>query len=324
MLWHSFETDKKNINFFFLTALALLTISLCYIDWIAVFLVGLMALWAIKKSVTSGKYLTVAVIALLSIVTGIVLVLLQFASYLGWEQVLQYWKARFEDRSSGDEALFTLLKLFSINFISGFIPLAFLLVAYLRNNPLIPSNKNYYWPVWVLVVTIFYNGVFFSWTAIHEFAWMAFGLFGTVFFAVYLFPYLPVKKLNDITVSVSLVSVAIYFIINPPGNKSFSGEHYDQQQQTAMWIKKNISSNIPIFINGKTDKVIEFYCKRTFTTVPTIQDASAAANEYGLGDVVFLDFENNHLKRATLVQAKRAGITGFLPKSKHFTVVPLP
>lgn len=306
MLWHQFEKSESNISLFRLIALLFLSVCLGYCDWISVFLFGMMTAWAVIKSFKSPAYLWVAVFSFIAVVYPVMLVLWQFSDYLGWQQVAGYWRSRFAERSSAVEggSIGGMLRSLVINFSSGFLPLAIMLFAYIKNRRQIVSKSKLTWPVWCMAVIIFYNGVFFNWSCIHQFAWMAFGLFAAVFFGVYLLPFLPLKQVNRLVPAVAVVSIIMYFIINPPGPRSFSGEPYNRQRLAGVWISRHVDRNLPIFMFGETDKVIEYYSKRSFTMVPSLQAAQAAAASYGIGQAMYLEIDRGQIKKATLLNAK--------------------
>ncbi len=306
MLWHQFEIDVKNISVINLPALLFTGICLCWCDWISVFLFATIMIWALHKSCKVHRYLWVAAFAFVAMLLPVFMVLFQFADYLGWHQVLGYWKSRFTDRSSAVEggSLWYMFRLLAINLISGFLPLVFPAAVYVWKHKYLVAKQKTTWPLWALGAIVFYNGIFFNWSVIHQFAWMAFGLFAAVFFGIYLFPFLSKKQLNKMLAITSLLSLIMYFIINPPGTKSFSGEAYNQQQLTGLWIKTHVNSEIPIFITGNTDKVIEYYSKRTFTTVESLPAAKSTLVAFHLTNAVLLNFEDAKVKRITWLHAK--------------------
>ncbi len=297
-LWDRFEKSSDNIKPGYLLLLFLSGIALSYFDWLTPFLLGLMMAWSFMKARSNKKYLLIGVIAELSILLGIFLVLAQFANYLGWSQVLQYWKSRFADRSTDtSEGSFAVMSVMILrNLVSGYLPLLLLLPFLWFKRKSIRTQTHVHWPLWALLSIVPYNGIFFNWSANHEFAWMAFGLIASLCISIYLFPLLEEQVLRKIMIGCLLVSVVQYFVINRPGEVSWKGEHYAAQKELAEWIKNNISSSQTIFTNLENDKIVEYYSKRTFNGRQTIEDAVKTMKEYHLANAIWLQVKNGKIE----------------------------
>ncbi|CAN5399109.1 hypothetical protein BH10BAC3_BH10BAC3_11450 [soil metagenome] len=298
--WHSFEISVDNINIKRLFIFFLLGILLCYFDWLAVFLYVTIALWAIFKARRNSRYLWISFIAAISVIAGVVIVLWQFANYLGWAQVLHYWQSRFSDRSTDTSAysFSTMTWMIVRNLLIGFLPM-FLLIAFawVRKNTNKKTQK-ISWPIWALAAIIPYNGIFFNWSAMHEFAWLAFALFASLASSIYILPLFNTRELKQLLFTTTVLSLLQYYIINLPGNVSWKGERYDQQMQLGNWIRQHADSALPIFTNISNDKVVEFYSKRTFNTVASLHEAITLANSFGIEKGIWLEVKNQKVERA--------------------------
>lgn len=299
--WNAIEKNIACVNSKYLSVLFLLGIILCYIDWLAVFLLLVMAAWALLKARTRLTYIWVTVIAMLSMLTGTGIVLMQFAGYLGWQQVLHYWQSRFADRSTGTSEYSAGIMLWMVvkNLATGYLPLILLMLYALKVKLRSRFQPIISWPLWALVAIIPYNGMFFNWSAQHEFAWMAFALFSIVAISIYLLPYLKTVSLKKITGIIIFLSLLQYFIINLPGTVSIKGDPYDQQAKLGKWIQKNVDSSLPVFTNISNDKIVEYYSKRTFNTAQTPAEAIALAGVYGISAAVWIKINNGKVERIT-------------------------
>ncbi len=298
--WHRFGKDPGSIKPSSLIVLLLSGIALSYFDWFTPFLLGTMTLWSFVKAKANKKYLLIAFVAECSIVLGVWIVLAQFANYLGWSQVLHYWQSRFADRSTdtSHDSFSSLLLMLGRNLASGYLPLFLLLPVIWVKRKLVQQNITVYWPIWALVSIIPYNGIFFNWSANHEFAWMAFALIASSCVSIYLFPYLEETVVKKLVAGCVLVSLVQYFIINRPGEISWKGEHYAAQKELGEWIKNNIDPSQPIFTNLENDKIVEYYSKRTFNGRPSFEDAVQSVKSYHIKKALWLQIENGKVNEA--------------------------
>jgi hypothetical protein len=299
LLWQSFETSVKQINFKYLSYLFFAGIALCYFDWLAVFLLAAMAVWALFQAKNNRRYLWISMVSAGSILAGILFVLFQFAGYLGWEQVLHYWQARFSDRSTdtSQHSAGVMLLYVLQNLASGYLPIFLLLPFIWKRNSFIKETRYPSWPLWALAAIIPYNGIFFNWSAGHEFAWMAFGLLATVAVTVYLLPSLSLPQLKKIVIPVLFLSLIQYYLINPPGPANLKGDRYDEQKFLGEWISKNVDRSVPVFININNDKIVEYYSKRTFNSAQSPSEAKALADLYKIKEALWIEVEKGKVKK---------------------------
>lgn len=298
LLWHAFEESVLNINVRSCFSLFVLGIMLCYFEWLAVFLLGVLALWALVSAKRDRRYLWISAVATLTVMSGVLLVLVQFAAYLGWQQVLHYWQARFSDRSTdtSEYSAATLLLFVIKNIFTAYLPLVLLLFFVWKKNLLKKKPLNYKWPLWALAVIIPYNGIFFNWSAIHEFAWMAFGLFATIAISIYFLPSLPVITMKKLVAAAIVISIIQYFVINLPGATNVKRDRYDEQKRLGEWIRNNVDTTAAIFTNLDNDKIVEYYSKRTFNSAGSAAAAKTIANAYHTGSAVWLFIEKGKVK----------------------------
>lgn len=277
-LWQIAST--KQLSLFQLLQLFTAFVLLLYIDWLPVFVGFSMAAWALWKSFRQPQYHAVWITCGLAVATGICLVFTQFASYLGWEQVWQYWQSRSAERSMGTAGNTTIQLVLQAgkHLLSGYFPL-FIVAAIIGIKKLPSSTTSVlkHWSTWALCAVLLYNLLLFNWSALHEFAWMAFGLV----FCLWLFLHYGEALLSTAATwvrAVMVVSLLAFYIINLPGPKNIRGEPYNAQQTIASRIQQKIPADAIILSNHQAPKIIEWYSKRTFNFAANEQAAQSIAN----------------------------------------------
>ena len=206
------------------------------------------------------------------------------------------------DRST-DSSRFSFLEMLLMcarNLVSGYLPVLLLLpVAFLKkkNTP----SYGVSWPFWALLSVIPYNGLFFNWSAEHEFAWLAFGLVAALYVGIYLLPTLSFHTKNLVVGMSVLLSLGIYLVINRPGERSWKGDLYVAQMQLGDWINRHADASIPIFTNLPNDKITEYYSQRTFTNAADIETAETICRQFGIQKATWLYISDNKVQRQVLL-----------------------
>jgi hypothetical protein len=302
MRWHKIDLQKGKVKPSQQVYLLLLLILLTWFDWFAFFLGCTMTLWALLRARKSKGYLVTAAVVAVGVAAGVFLVLFQYAGYFGWDHVLDYWKARFVDRST-DTSRFSFLQMLLMcirNLVSGYLPVLLLLpIAFIKRISV--TEMAISWPFWALLSVIPYNGLFFNWSAEHEFAWLAFGLMAVLYIGVYLLPTLSSTMKKWLVGLSILVSFGIYLVINRPGEKSWKGDLYAGQMHLGSWISQHVDASIPIFTNFPNDKITEYYSRRTFTAAPDVKTAQSICQRYGIQKATWLYIINNKVERQVLL-----------------------
>jgi MFS family permease len=303
-LWHRFAQGHQNIGPGSLLALALVAVVLTYIDWITPFLCAGMGLWSVAQLRRSRRYAWVLLAAAIGTVVGIGLVLAQFAQYLGWPQVLDYWTQRFTDRSgTAVQGLSraAMLGLLAKNLAAAVLPLLICLWP-LASKAGRAGLKTALWLYWAMGAVLVYNLVFFNWSVEHEFAWMAFALVATIMVAVQMVAGIaPRAKWASIGACVVL-SLGMYYGINRPGAISQSGARYDAQQVLGTQIGTAMPPDAVLFTNDDFNKVLEYYARRTFNHCATPAEARQVMVKYGVKSAFWLQIENNKWLRTDTLQ----------------------
>jgi hypothetical protein len=288
--WHSFATTQL-IKPYALAGLALTGIALCYFDWVAVFLLAGMGIWAAVQAIRQKQFAILTLVCTATVTLAVWLILAQFASYLGWHQVLDYWTRRFAERSTDtSQASGLVLWLrFMINQATSFGPLLLVVAArFMMSKAGYPKMP--YWLMVAAASVVLYNLVFFNWSALHEFAWMAGGLVATLLAGVIVLPMLSSKRLVSTTVLVIALSIAIYYAANPTGHTNWKGEPYDRYLIAGTNIAQKVPADAFIFTNAGDQKITEFYARRTFQVVANREDSRKLIALHNLKKAVWLAY----------------------------------
>ncbi len=293
-LWFQFSENSENINFTKLAGLFMAGIMLTYIDWITVFILGGMGAWALLKTRQNQRYKLVLMVSVITGAMGVILVLAQFASYLGWYQVLGYWNSRFTERSMehDEHGIPGLFAGVAKNIATGFAPLLVLLLAAIFAKKF-SWRKIPVWLWWAVGSIALYNGLFLNWSAMHEFAWMAMGLvMVTLFSKSILAEY---SWLRTICLAAYTLSLCIYFFINRPGDFNWNGERYDQPETLGRTIAAGVDKNTRILTNLDNEKIVEFYAGRTFNYATNEIEARRIADSAQLLKAVWLEVKDSKI-----------------------------
>lgn len=278
-LWQIAAT--RPLSLFQLLQLFTAFVLLLYIDWLPVFVGCGMGAWALWKSIRQPQYHAIWITCGLAVATGICIVFTQFATYLGWQQVWQYWQSRSAERSMGTAGFTSIQLVWQTvkHLLSGYFPL-FVVAAFIwiKKIPASTASVWKHWSTWALCAVLLYNMLLFNWSALHEFAWMAFGLV----FCLWLFLHFGETLLSSSSAwirAVMFVSVLAFYIINLPGPKNIRGEPYNAQQTIASRILQQVPADAVIVSNHNGPKIIEWYCQRSFNFASDIKEAKSIATK---------------------------------------------
>ena len=306
-VWHWFSLSPKQITFGNLCLLAFSSIALTYIDWLTPFLLAGLGLWSVLQLKKDRKYAWVLLVCMASCVLGIVLVLYQFAQYIGWGQVMTYWRERFAERSNSviqNTSVTTMLFMVAKNVATAMLPLVVLgIVFFTGNKKNIPFQKNN-WLFYALASVCIYNAIFFNWSTEHEFAWMAFALVFTIAITVFILPLFTPKQLNISSTITVIFSLLMYYAVNRPGPISQNGTPYNAQKLLGQKINKSIDHETVVFTNDNNNKIVEYYAKRTFNHCENKLVAHQVMQHYQIPKAYWLQIDSNKLTAINLMTIK--------------------
>ncbi len=290
LLWNERSTALSEPTAGWYAQLFAAGVLLIFFEWYGVFLLAAIFWWAMLTKMKKQTRLKIAATAFLAGFTGVMVIFLHFASYVGFDQVADYWISRFSSRGfagiNSQHVGHTLQQILQ-HLLTAFLPL-FLLLAWIFLKGKAKSHKPR-WPIFLLVFTGIYNMAFLDWSVVHEFAWMAFGLSTFLFVFLRYDTNLINHRNRWIFVTLCVFSLAIYFTINLPGNKSLKGLPYTVYAEAG----KKISANIPdaafIFSSRTNEKIIEWNARRTINKAKDIQTAKRIMDSLQLKEGFFLD-----------------------------------
>lgn len=259
--------DSAKISASRLVPLGILNVVLIYIDWYILFFSLLTSIVALFKFRLDKKYGWLLFVLILSVASGIVLVFIQFASYMGQEAVAGYWFHRFSDRglnlagSSFTKKLSYLLAYF----LTSYLPLIILLLISFLNG-----WRRKILPVWsdseILFLRLFtasllfYNFLLFDWSTDHEFAILPWSILIS-FIAARLIGSLTNKMAYRMMGFFIILAVAQYYYINRPGPIARDGLPYDRFKKLGESLS-HIPPDYSICINLEQNPMVEYYAGR--------------------------------------------------------------
>ncbi len=304
LLWRKAASTSNALTASFHLQLFVVIVMLMYFDWVAAFLAAGMGVWGLASKKRNNSYVGLFFTAGISAAVGIGLIFYQFAQYLSWQQVVDYWSSRSAYRTiaNQDEGWLTMIRHCITHIGSGYIGLILLLgIITFRQKSIrwlsIPND----WLSWAMIAVLIYNLILFHWSASHEFAWMAFALVFTIWLFVHKAGY--IIKVSKTALTLMLAQGLLqYFLINLPGDNSITGTRYDEQQMQAKKITAVIPDKAFVFVNMQNPKIIEWYSKRTFNYVPNKDSALHIADSLQLSPVYWIDFQQPAQLRISLLK----------------------
>jgi hypothetical protein len=262
-----------------------------------------LVVWSLIKSFQQRTFLWVSFVGTAAVAFAIFFILWQYASYLGWPQVLGYWQSRFAERSTETPGMGykNIGEIFVRFLVAGYGPLLILLLITL----FVPRQKMQVHLKWVFTViagVLVYNLVFLNWSLEHEFAWLALSLVLCVSISFLFSQHFATKKLMLFTLVYAAFGIAIYFYVNRPGPISRDGTRYDSAMMMGQTISNQVSKEAFIFTNLPNAKIEEYYALRTFNLVSGIQRAKVIADSLHLPKAYWLSVENGDDLNIQLLQ----------------------
>lgn len=280
LLWRKAASTSNALTASFYLQLFVVIVMLMYFDWVAAFLAAGMGVWGLASKKRNNSYVGLFFTAGISAAVGIGLIFYQFAQYLSWQQVVDYWSSRSAYRTiaNQNEGWLTMIRHCITHIGSGYIGLILLLgiITYRQKSIRWLSIPND-WLSWAMIAVLIYNLMLFHWSASHEFAWMAFALVFTIWLFVHKYKWITTVS-KPVFFLILAHGLLQYFLINLPGKKSITGTSYNSFQQQALQIQSKVPADAVIFTNLQNPKLTEWYAKRTFNYVATKADAIRIMN----------------------------------------------
>ena len=297
-----------------LILLFLLVICLLCIDWIGCFLAFTSTLVLLFKIKKNRRLAYPMMVIILGTIAGLGLIAWQFISYLGPSMVQGNLAYRFSNRtvhaSQGFLHPFTAT---AVHFATASLPVIALLVIALlagrrRKENLPPGNNALVLYVILLPALLLYNTSFLSWTSIHEFSI----LYYTILFAIgtgTLLPRVwPIKKTAIALMALITVTVVEYYLVNPPGSKTWNGEAHNVYRQLGDSIAKKAAPGQAVFMNLELLPPVEFYAKRNIMYAASPEEAKQLLSNFKTSEGIWIQQNGFHITRVAYIH--KEGPTG--------------
>ncbi|MBC7829440.1 MAG: hypothetical protein H7122_16960 [Chitinophagaceae bacterium] len=282
-----------------------------YIDWYGVSFLAIGCIAALLKTRQNKKYWILFLVSALSIALGIAFILIQFASYTGWQTVYDYWTSRYMDRGllklpmNRGYYLLNILK----HLTTGFLPILIVLTTGFIIFKKKSAGNRIVEPVRTalaisLLACLLHSVVLLNWAGEHDFAVIPYSIFLSLF-SGWLLSVLEAKHSYRLATFVFFATIAQYYYINFPGQNTAKGLPYNSFQKTGSLISQIARNDERIFCN-ENYTIYQFYAKRNFTRVGSYDQALEWARKYGVqkgvwikiretADKIFID-EVQHFK----------------------------
>jgi hypothetical protein len=272
-----------------LLATALSLILLVYFDWFAVLLSFPVIAYALFRSLKEKKYLLLALTAGVAVLTGITLIIWQFASYVGYRKVATYWLERFVFRSGRSSISYSLqlLKSVFINLFTDYAPILLLLLVNViirlrKRLPLRLSPDQARFTFIYAFSLAAYALVLLNWTAVHDFALVPASLLLSWLATISIPPSLRPRQVYLLLMLTFAICIFQYYFINRPGPVSRSGMPYDTYAKFGNRLR-DIPPGYAIFSNlPEYCPMCEYYAGRQITIDFNPDSASADLARFGL------------------------------------------
>jgi len=281
MLYEPGQIKSKSLLVFLLAG-----IGSIYIDWYGVSFLAIISIASLLKIQQNNKYWSLFWISSLATVLGILIILVQFISYAGWEKVYDYWTLRYINRGPINPNINMGQNILRIvqNLITGFLPvmipliIGFIIVKrkFVENTVAQPMRMAIFMS---LIACLAHWVIFLNWTSAHDFAVIPFSIFLALLSGWIITRMIHTKYVLWMAIFMFLATISQYYYINYPGQHTSKGLPYRSYKDTGELIHKLAKENERIFCNDSY-MIYQFYAKRSFKIFGTYEDALQWARKY--------------------------------------------
>jgi len=301
-------TDPEKISASRLIPFVILIIILIYIDWYILFLGLLTGLVVLIKIRQNKKYGLLLFVLTCSIISGITLVFIQFASHMGREAVAGYWFHRFSDRGlnlAGSSFIKKLSYLF-VYFLTSFLPLIVLLVFSFLNGwrrKILPawSGAEILFLRLFTASLLFYNFILFDWSTDHEFSILPWCILLSFIAARLAGSFQNIHSASRLIVLFILISIVQYYWINRPGPIARDGLAYDSFKKLGMSLS-HIPPDYAICINLEQNPMVEYYAGRNILRAPDSISVKTLLRDFGIQKAVWVSQKNYQVEHIQIIR----------------------
>ncbi|GDX51899.1 hypothetical protein LBMAG27_09460 [Bacteroidota bacterium] len=265
-------------------------------------------------SLFNRKYFLRAISICAGSVSAIALMLYQYSLISGWEKLMEFMQLRYAVRGASPHSSIThfLLswKIIAMNYLTGFTPWVLLLVILIFINrkkifgSKIFSSENFragtnsFNEIFILLLApVLLHHILFLNATGHDFQQMKASPFLAITIAI---GFVPVKKnWMKIIFSIALVTnIFLFYLINPPGKISLTGDSYKVFLQEGKFIHENASDDEVVFLNGILDEPqLVWYSQRNLRTIRSTDDAINFLKQHNLRKGIIFTFDRKQIIR---------------------------
>jgi hypothetical protein len=284
--------------------LGVLIIVLVYIDWFVLFLSFVTFIRLVFSVRKDGRYIPLLFVIGAASLAGVALLLLQFASYVGFEKLFLSLKYHFFVRSitGARSSFFSQLTMVMQHIASSYLPVVFLLAGVLgimlrrKLKGGLTEREVIFLAIYASAVVL-YNLFLLQWSAVHEFALIPLSVLLVVITAR-----LTMRVVNNtggfyaVMSSYIFIACVQYYLINRPGEVSVAGTRYDCYERFGRQLQ-NIPLDHKLFMDTTWNAAIDHYAHRNFTVVRNIDSARAFVQRWGVSKAVWIGQRDYKLEK---------------------------
>ena len=225
---------------------------------------------------------------------GILIVLTQFSSYIGWEQLIDYWTWRFQDRGLVNPEMnkwgyaLRVLKQLATGFLPAMIFLVIIYTLAKKTGSIDRIPKSFRLAIIISLSACILNSIIFlNWAAEHDFAVIPYVIPLALFSAWIAQQYRHKKHLWWLATALLIASITQYYYINFPGPRTSLGVKYASYKNVGSLIQSNALPSERIFTNTRF-MPFSYFAKRSFTQANSFEEAASVAATHGIKDWVWI------------------------------------
>jgi hypothetical protein len=284
-----------------LITLFLTTLSLFLTDWIASFIAAIsviLILFHIKKN---RKLLFPMLTIIAGIFCGVAIFTWQVFSLLGGKTAMNNLSGKFLFRTARiSGSAFSTIEEISLHFITAFLPLiAFLVlmrvIANARRLQAKMNSPSRLFYQLLLPALILYNLVFLSWTKVHEFSILYYGVVFAIATGCLLSALINKKAIGITMLVYTTICFTEFYLINPPGAKGFNNEPYNAYKKLGLTIAEKTRNDQVIFSNTPLTPNVSYYAKRLVTYSNSLDEAKQQLSRFESDQAVWIEVINSEI-----------------------------
>lgn len=299
-----FFTDATSITAKNSLWFGLIVFTGIFFDWLMLFFAagaGIMALVRVIKK--DKRYRKLFVITAIGAIAATTCIIFMYSSYYGWDRFWALLLNKYETRNgmageSGSTGTRTML-LLAKHFATGYLPLLLLLVGGVM---MLLKKKLTGWRgmgtfLMLQISVLVYFLVFASFSAAHDYSVLKFSILIAVLGAITV-EYLFVRKKQQLILAtvIVLLNIALYYYINPPGNKGFNGDAYALEKNAGEFIRSKAEPDELVLQNMPDANwlAVYYYSKRNNMYMPDADSAHRFFLTTPAKKMVFVDFSGGN------------------------------